>query len=187
MSDVNLSVGAFKEFLESLPKLGLVKEATARNLKNSTARLLTVVRENEVADVSLLSVEELAERYMRETVPTPNENSITSYKSRMDSAVKKFIAYQKGESIPYRQHSKSASDFDEDLTDLSNEESSEMSNEKEVEETVTTMAPKSSFDIPILVRPQSGVIVNIMGVPADLTAEEAERISSILKIYTQKV
>ncbi|PLR26289.1 hypothetical protein PZBJ_05730 [Pantoea endophytica] len=186
MSDVNLSVSAFKEFLEALPTLDLVKDATARNLKNSTARLLTVVRDNEMADVSLLDVEELAERYMNETSPTPNGNSITSYKSRMDSAVKKFIAYQKGDSIPYRQHSKSTLDLGEDSIGTGQEELPVMRDDKAVNETATEAPVKGTFTIPILVRPQSGVVVTIAGVPDDLTREEADRISSVLKIYTQK-
>jgi len=186
MNNAKLSVGAFKEFLEALPKLDLVKEATARNLKNSTTRLLTVVRDDEMADVSLLNVDELAKRYMEETIPKPNESSITAYKSRMDSAVKKFIAYKKGDSIPYRQHSKSVSDAEEDLIGTIHEESPVMSNEKEEHDTIIEATQKGSFTIPILVRPQSGLVVNIVGVPTDLTHEEAERISSILKIYTMQ-
>ncbi|MDI5568522.1 hypothetical protein MJI47_26005, partial [Salmonella enterica subsp. enterica serovar Kentucky] len=45
MAESNVSVQAFKGFLEELMSLNIMKEATARNLKNSSARLLTVVKE----------------------------------------------------------------------------------------------------------------------------------------------
>ncbi|EON9600164.1 hypothetical protein CO635_RS25535, partial [Escherichia coli] len=41
MAKSNVSVQAFKDFLEELMSLNIMKEATARNLKNSSARLLT--------------------------------------------------------------------------------------------------------------------------------------------------
>ncbi|HAG4306698.1 TPA: hypothetical protein G8369_004595, partial [Salmonella enterica] len=63
MAESNVSVQAFKGFLEELMSLNIMKEATARNLKNSSARLLTVVKEEEMDDVTKLDVNELAERY----------------------------------------------------------------------------------------------------------------------------
>ncbi|EGX5453288.1 hypothetical protein DPG33_03425, partial [Salmonella enterica] len=101
MAESNVSVQAFKGFLEELMSLNIMKEATARNLKNSSARLLTVVKEEEMDDVTKLDVNELAERYINATEPKPSDSSITAYKSRMESAIKKFVAYQAGETIPY--------------------------------------------------------------------------------------
>ncbi|HAN1079084.1 TPA: hypothetical protein IEG63_004909, partial [Escherichia coli] len=69
MAKSNVSVQAFKDFLEELMSLNIMKEATARNLKNSSARLLTVVQEEEMGDVTQLDVNELAERYINATEP----------------------------------------------------------------------------------------------------------------------
>ncbi|EEX9019762.1 hypothetical protein LKD89_RS26805, partial [Escherichia coli] len=71
MAKSNVSVQAFKDFLEELMSLNIMKEATARNLKNSSARLLTVVQEEEMGDVTQLDVNELAERYINATEPKP--------------------------------------------------------------------------------------------------------------------
>ncbi|MDI5619457.1 hypothetical protein MJI08_25860, partial [Salmonella enterica subsp. enterica serovar Anatum] len=46
-------------------------------------------------------------------------------------------------------------------------------------------ATPSSYSLPVVIRPELGVTVTISGIPTDLTSEEAERISSILKVYVR--
>lgn len=170
MTSQSLSVQAFKDFLESLISLNIMKEATARNLKNSSARLLTVVREEEMNDVSQLDVDELAERYINTTEPKPSDSSITAYKSRTESAIRKFIAYQAGEEIPYNP------------VERPEEEEKLVEVKHQAEEKI---AGPSSYSLPVVIRPESGTTVTISGIPTDLTSEEAERISSILKVYVR--
>ncbi|EBU9171653.1 hypothetical protein DMM54_21750 [Salmonella enterica subsp. enterica serovar Augustenborg] len=170
MAESNVSVQAFKGFLEELMSLNIMKEATARNLKNSSARLLTVVKEEEMDDVTKLDVNELAERYINATEPKPSDSSITAYKSRMESAIKKFVAYQAGETIPYIPVERQ--EEEEELVEL----------KQPVE---VKSATPSSYSLPVVIRPELGVTVTIGGIPTDLTSEEAERISSILKVYVR--
>ncbi|EOG6122139.1 hypothetical protein ACLF4E_004351 [Cronobacter malonaticus] len=171
MTNQNLSVEAFKGFLETLMSLNIMKEATARNLKNSSARLLTVVKEDEMDDVTHLNVNVLADRYIEITEPKPSESSITAYKSRMESAIKKFVAYQAGEEIPYTPIDKESSED----TDLIGEPT-------KVEGKVHTL---HTYDLPVVLRPESGITITIKGIPSDITNEEAERIASILKVYVR--
>ncbi|EPO2869083.1 TPA: hypothetical protein ACHKVW_004742 [Escherichia coli] len=171
MAKSNVSVQAFKDFLEELMSLNIMKEATARNLKNSSARLLTVVQEEEMGDVTQLDVNELAERYINATEPKPSDSSITAYKSRMESAIKKFVAFQSGEEIPYTPIDKESSE-EKDLT----------GEPTKVEGKANAL---HTYDLPVVLRPESGVTVTIKGVPNDITNEEAERISSILKVYVR--
>ncbi|ECW7554131.1 hypothetical protein GYL01_003340 [Salmonella enterica] len=170
MAESNVSVQAFKVFLEELMSLNIMKEATARNLKNSSARLLTVVKEEEMDDVTKLDVNELAERYINATEPKPSDSSITAYKSRMESAIKKFVAYQAGETIPYIPVERQ--EEEEELVELK-------------QPVKVKSATPSSYSLPVVIRPESGVTVTISGIPTDLTSEEAERISSILKVYVR--
>lgn len=170
MTNQSLSVQAFKDFLESLISLNIMKEATARNLKNSSARLLTVVREEEMNDVSQLDVDELAERYINAAEPKPSDSSITAYKSRTESAIRKFIAFQAGEEIPYNP------------VERPEEEEKLVEVKHQAEEKI---AGPSSYSLPVVIRPESGITVTISDIPTDLTSEEAERISSILKVYVR--
>ncbi|HDN4736544.1 TPA: hypothetical protein P1129_004565, partial [Salmonella enterica subsp. enterica serovar Bareilly] len=142
MAESNVSVQAFKGFLEELMSLNIMKEATARNLKNSSARLLTVVKEEEMDDVTKLDVNELAERYINATEPKPSDSSITAYKSRMESAIKKFVAYQAGETIPYIPVERQ--EEEEELVEL----------KQPVE---VKSATPSSYSLPVVIRPELGV------------------------------
>lgn len=171
MNNQELSVYAFKDFLESLISLNIMKEATARNLKNSSARLLTVVKEEEMGDVTQLDLNVLADRYIKITEPKPNDSSIKAYKSRMESAINKFKAFQANEDIPY------------------NPISNRQEEENELANATPEVEPKneqpSSYSLPVVIRPEYGTTVTISGIPTDLTSEEAERISSILKVYVR--
>ncbi|ATC73118.1 MULTISPECIES: hypothetical protein [Morganellaceae] len=171
MNNQELSVQAFKDFLESLMSLNIMKEATARNLKNSSARLLTVVKEEEMGDVTKLDLNVLAERYIEITEPKPNDTSIKAYKSRMESAINKFKAFQANEDIPYNP--------------ISNRQEEEKELAKEAPEVEPKNDQPSSYSLPVVIRPESGTTVTISGIPTDLTSEEAERISSILKVYVR--
>ncbi|HBC5914687.1 TPA: hypothetical protein KEY36_001221 [Proteus mirabilis] len=171
MNNQELSVQAFKDFLESLISLNIMKEATARNLKNSSARLLTVVKEEEMGDVTKLDLNILADRYIEITEPKPNDTSIKAYKSRMESAINKFKAFQANEDIPYNP--------------ISNRQEEEKELAKEAPETESKNDQPSSYSLPVVIRPESGTTVTISGIPTDLTSEEAERISSILKVYVR--
>ncbi|EOB7509663.1 hypothetical protein [Providencia vermicola] len=171
MNNQELSVQAFKDFLESLMSLNIMKEATARNLKNSSARLLTVVKEEEMGDVTKLDLNVLAERYIEITEPKPNDTSIKAYKSRMESAINKFKAFQANEDIPYNP--------------ISNRQEEEKELAKEAPEVELKNDQPSSYSLPVVIRPESGTTVTISGIPTDLTSEEAERISSILKVYVR--
>lgn len=170
MTNQDLSVQAFKHFLEALISLNIMKEATARNLKNSSARLLTVVKEEEMDDVSQLDVDELANRYINTTEPKPSDSSITAYKSRTESAIRKFIAFQAGEEIPYNPIERQ--EEEQNLVEVTNQAEAKI-------------AAPSSYSLPVVIRPESGTTVTISGIPTDLTSEEAERISSVLKVYVR--
>ncbi|WP_342601481.1 hypothetical protein AAFQ97_10340 [Proteus terrae] len=174
MDNQELSVQAFKDFLESLISLNIMKEATARNLKNSSARLLTVVKEEEMGDVTKLDLNILAERYIEITEPKPNDTSIKAYKSRMESAINKFKAFQANEDIPYNP-----------ISNRQEQEEEKKLATKEASEIEPKNDQPSSYSLPVVIRPESGTTVTISGIPTDLTSEEAERISSILKVYVR--
>ncbi|EPS6889671.1 hypothetical protein ACV0WE_004423, partial [Providencia stuartii] len=151
MNNQELSVQAFKDFLESLMSLNIMKEATARNLKNSSARLLTVVKEEEMGDVTKLDLNVLAERYIEITEPKPNDTSIKAYKSRMESAINKFKAFQANEDIPYNP--------------ISNRQEEEKELAKEAPEVEPKNDQPSSYSLPVVIRPESGTTVTISGIP----------------------
>lgn len=86
--DKRYSSQAFFDFLYTLPSLGLLKDATARNLKNSALLLLSAVDLNSEDDIRDFDVEQLIDRYVENQNSKPTESSIQNYRSRFKSAVK---------------------------------------------------------------------------------------------------
>ncbi|EOY5688472.1 hypothetical protein ACP7OL_000564 [Salmonella enterica subsp. enterica] len=169
----NYSTQAFFDFLMKLPNLGLINEATARNLKNSALLLLSVVETSDEDDVRALNVDELIARYAETQANKPSESTIHNYRSRFKSAVNKFEEYARlGTLVNLADTEGNLDGFD--------------ALEQKMEKAKVARQEKvQTFNLPIVVRPESGTMITVQGLPTDLTAEEAERILSILKAYVR--
>lgn len=168
MSEKDYSIKSFREFLESLPDLNIVNDATARNLRDSSFRLLTVLGADIVGgDIRDYSVASLVKSYEEAAETKPSEASMQAYKSRMQSAIEKFIAYQDGaiEAQPVS--------------------SPEKKERKKVVPRKKTVRDEDvgikTFELPIPLR--GDLIVTIGNLPRDLTKEEAKRISTIVESF----
>lgn len=169
----NYSTQAFFDFLYELPSLGLINEATARNLKNSALLLLSVVETRNDDDVRDIDVEDLIAKYVQSQSTKPGESSIQSYQSRFKSAVNKFEEYVRVGTIV------NLSDTDGNLDGFDAAEQKMEKLKLGKKEKVQT------FNLPILVRPETGTMITVQGLPTDLTVDDAERILSVLKAYVR--
>lgn len=169
----NYSTQAFFDFLVDLPSLGLINEATARNLKNSALLLLSVVDTRNDDDVRKLDVEELINRYVESQATRPGDSSIQTYQSRFKSAVNKFEEYVRVGTIV------NLSDTEGNLDGFD-------AVEQKLERVKQGAREKAqTFNLPIVVRPETGTMITVQGLPTDLTTEEAERILTVLKAYVR--
>jgi len=169
----NYSTQAFFDFLVKLPSLGLINESTARNLKNSALLLLSVVEESNDDDVRDLDVEELITRYVETQSNKPSGSSLHNYRSRFKSAVNKFEEYVRVGTIV------NLADTDGNLDGFD-------AVEQRLEKAKYSKREKAqTFNLPIVVRPETGTMITVQGLPTDITAEEAERILSVLKAYVR--
>jgi len=169
----NYSTQAFFDFLYELPSLGLINEATARNLKNSALLLLSVIETRSDDDVRDLDVEALIEKYVDTQTTKPGESTIQSYQSRFKSAVNKFEEYVRVGTIVNLADTEGNLDGFDAL-----EQKLEKAKQGKREKTQT-------FNLPIVVRPETGAMITVQGLPTDLTSEEAERILTVLKAYVR--
>lgn len=169
----NYSTQAFFDFLVDLPSLGLINEATARNLKNSALLLLSVVETRNDDDVRDLDVEELINSYVESQPTRPGDSSIQTYQSRFKSAVNKFEEYVRvGTIVNLADTDGNLDGFD--AVELKLEKAKQGKREK-----------AQTFNLPIVVRPETGTMITVQGLPTDLTTEEAERILTVLKAYVR--
>lgn len=188
----DFSSTAFRQFIEKLPELNLIGEATARNLRNSSLLLLSVIEKNEYPDIRDLNTDQLVQKYISIAESEPSEASIQAYKSRFNSAVSKFIDFQLGLKLP--------SDDEEDLIEESEQVvvkkkplprvrrsvmEARMHQDSNSQQLAQNVMSNHTFSAPLVLRPHTGLTIEIKGLPLDLTNEEAERIASFLKIYAR--
>lgn len=168
MSKKDYSIKSFREFLEGLPSLNIVNDATARNLRDSSLRLLTVLGDETVnGDIRDYSVASLAESYIASADVSPSESSMQAYKSRMQSAIDKFIAYQDG-----------GVESQEIVAPQKKERKKVATRKKTGNDELIGI---KTFELPIPLR--GDLIVTIGNLPRDLTKEEAKRISTIVESF----
>jgi len=168
MQSTGFQVSDFQEWLQKLPELNIVNEATARNLRDSSLRLLTVLGpDSSHLDIRGFSVASMASTYSMSAETKPSDSSLQAYKSRMQSAVDKFVAYQNGELDTI---SESQSD--------KKERRKVASKKKSADEDIVGI---KTFELPIPLR--GDLIVTIGNLPRDLTKEEAKRISLIVESF----
>lgn len=167
MENNYISVKALSDFIEGLPSMGAVGDSTLKNLRAVPKMLLHV--NHDVDHFESINAEETVEKFIAETGAQVGDASRSSYKSRINQAIKLYKNY---------------------LIDP-------MSIFESQEKEVTTKKPlpkinlpqhainpaSTTIDIPVPIR--DGLILMIPGVPTDLTNEEAERIASILKVYAR--
>lgn len=185
----------FKKFVDVLPDLHLIADATARNLRSTSLLLLSTVYENQYSDVRDIDVDSLINDYLEMAEAEPSESSIQTYKSRFNSAISKFVDFQVGKltslSLP-------SDGSDDNVSQLAAEPLKKRIRRGSVNliEKLEKQKPlplpekpnEKTFDVfsaPMLLRPQTGLSIEIKGLPLDLTNEEAERIASFLKIYVR--
>ncbi|QMK46456.1 hypothetical protein HVX72_12655 [Citrobacter sp. RHB21-C05] len=167
MQSKNFLISEFKEWLQNLPELNIVNDATARNLRDSSLRLLTVLGPDGVdGDIRDYSVASMADMYAQSAESKPSDSSLQAYKSRMQSAVDKFIAYQNGEL-----------EGDKQIQPAKKERNKVASKKKTSEDD----SGIKTFELPIPLRGE--LIVTIGNLPRDLTKEEAKRISLIVESF----
>ncbi|AYX13999.1 hypothetical protein B7R74_02665 [Yersinia pseudotuberculosis] len=170
MQEDEYGINSFELFLNGLQNMNIVNEATARNLRDSSMRLLTVINDDEKSDMRTLSIDGLVRRYMAQSEAPPSEASMQAYKSRMQSAIDKFIAYQDA-SLDLIGKVEDNSSNKKGKTRMTQQRKAVKKDEGEVK----------VFDLPIPLR--SDLILKVENLPRDLTIDEAERIANIIKSF----
>lgn len=190
--NADFSSTAFRQFIEKLPELNLTGEATARNLKNSSLLLLSGLENNEYSDIRELNIDQLVQKYVSTAESEPSESSIQAYKSRFNSAVSKFIDFQLGVKLPSSDEEHSIGESEQVVVKKKplprvrrSVVEATMQQDSISQQLTQNVMSSHTFSAPLLLRPETGLTIEIKGLPLDLTNEEAERIASFLKIYAR--
>lgn len=163
-------------FLDYLSAKGLIPAATARARKASAKQVLSMLHDDEAADVLALDIDVLMHRFSTKHGQQYTPNSVRDYGSRLRSSIEDFRAYTEnplGFRIPGRNRQKSAESNGRKPSKAPNPASAAAG-----EHTQASNLSQASGILPIPLR--ADLTVQIAGLPFDLTQTEAKKIANIV-------
>lgn len=187
MSKPDYSKESYFQFLDYVIAKGLVKQATAKNWKNASIRLLAILDEDESHDLRKVDIDALCSRFMNlEGKSSITPSSIQVYRSRLKTAVGDFIAYTDNP-IEYKPGISQRSSRKKASNNGAAASASRKSNKQDQTHPQNSyeqdIKPKGiTFPVPI----RSDLVVEIKHLPHDLTEQEAEKISMVIKALAMK-
>lgn len=174
----NRSREAALEFQDYLASKGLMAKATAMARKASMGKVLAILSEEEAKDVTSLDIEELMLRFGNLQGKSYTPQSLTTYKSRIKSALDDFANYLENP-LAFRPSLNKREVKPKSKPAAANTAPSPQVQEVELP-LIKSGAP--SFDaasiLPIPLR--QDLIIRIHGLPFDLTESEARKIANVI-------
>jgi len=181
------SASEFIEFIDYLADKGLLKKATASARKAAASAFLDILDDDEKVDIRAIDLDSLAMRFANIQGSKFTPQSLTTYKSRYNSAYKDFISYRENPlgftpNISQRKKrgkSSSTSTSSSNPIETVSKKPAKMMPGFSAPPTVTPDLSGETIIFPIPIR--KGVIVKVAGVPVDLTEAEAGKIADVIK------
>lgn len=177
MDEKRYSKQSFDKFLDFISRKGLVKAATVGNWQRAANNLLSVADESIVADVRKTDLNIIATQYANLKDATPG--SIQTYKSRLKTALAEFLSYVDNP-VSYRpklveRNRAKSNNIGKTTTNTDNERGGDRGDAQPGggEDSVSCLI----FPIPI----RADVVVKIYNLPHDLSRDEADKISNVIK------
>lgn len=173
--------GALK-FMDYLSQKGLMTPATARSRKAALGKVLSVLDENEAADVTSLDLDDAMTRFSNLHGQNYTPQSLQVYKSRAKSSLEDFETYLEnplGFRPNINKRAVKDSKSSKKNTNTSSVIEERISNEPQASKPKVTHDFVNPTILPIPIR--ADVTVRIQGLPFDLTSQEAGKIAAVVK------
>ena len=181
MSD--LSRNALLAFIDYLSTKGLMNRTTASARKAAANRVLSVLDDAEASDVSQIDLDDVMTRFHHLEGAKFTPESLSTYKSRLKSAIEDFLRYQRD---PMNFKPSGQSSGRRNGTDRSRTADVSMAPRQDPARRPDQPieAPAASVSIlPIPIR--ADLTIKVQGLPFDLTAGEANKIANVIKAMAQ--
>lgn len=170
------------DFLDYSLDKGLGKKETIKTRIVSVGRILDVVGKEEIGDLREADVDHIMERFMNLEGTKFSPGSLASYKSRLNSSISDFLRYKENPSS-YRPKGQRASRSASRSIDVPKDEGKDAKLQKPLTYTENSKRldvqddDLAVFPIPL----RQGLTVKMVGLPHDLTQNEAQRIANIVR------
>jgi hypothetical protein len=177
---------ALVEFLEYAGRAGLMPKNTAQSRKTAVQKLLAVLHGEEAADLRKLNIDDVAARFANRHKTDYTQQSLRVYQSRARSAIADFIAWTNDPSSfkPSGKQGAARTKGARPSVGDNNSRAAEDLASSTRSEVSSANTGRQTFSIPIPVR--DGFMVEVVGLPKDLTLNEAQKISGIVMAYATK-
>jgi len=168
---------ALADFHDYLAEKGLMERNTAQSRKAAVTKVLAILDEVEAADVTSLDIEDVVSRFQRLHGRDYTPASLTSYKSRLRSALDDYLSYLSNP-LAFRPNVNRT----RARTRTGKEESTDapsVRTERRGGSSRAVPAPTAAgLIVPIPIRPD--LTVHVQGIPFDLTEAEARKIAAVV-------
>jgi hypothetical protein len=172
-------------FLDWLADRGMMNAQTAAGRKASVNTLFSALDPDETADVTTLNLDDVARRFMNKRPGEVRPDSVKVYKSRVQAAITDFKNYR-ADPLNFK-------------VALVPKPSNVRAEKTAARPTATTTAPAAAQQVlhtnhhvfvspseieivvPIPIRPNT--IVKIVGLPSDLTKQEAAKLANVIQAF----
>ncbi|TYL86778.1 hypothetical protein [Bradyrhizobium cytisi] len=178
MSAPNTSQSDLIAFLDYLADKGLMNATTASSRKGAVKTLFSVLDPTETADVTTLKIDEVAMRFANKRGADFKPDSVKVYKSRVIGAIEDFKKYR-ADPLNFKVSlTPKATSGKGDKASPAKEPAQDTSN-PQAHQPIEPFVSPSEIVFPIPIRPNT--IVRIVGLPSDLTPQEASRIANVIQ------
>jgi hypothetical protein len=172
---------ALDQFLRYLGDKGLMAAATVGARRAAASKVLGILDDDEAKDVTIVDVDDLATRFSRLHGKNYTPDSLSTYKSRLKSALSDFEAYLSNPLAfrPSGQSRSTKASLRQAQKDNGESGSQKSQSESIIEQSkpVAALMPNSNI-LPIPIRVD--LVIYIQGLPYDLTESEARKIAGVV-------
>lgn len=179
--DGRKSRAALLEFLDYLARKGLMNKTTASARKAAVNNVLGILDDDEAADISNVNLDDVMRRFHNLNGMNYTADSLTTYKSRVRSAIEDFLNYIENP-MAFRPSIGGAGRKTQERTRAADSKGSKDSGIQRVQTPGTDLRPPppvASLILPIPIR--ADLTVYVQGLPYDLTQAEALKIANVIR------
>ncbi|MGK9052079.1 hypothetical protein [Neorhizobium petrolearium] len=179
--DGQKSRAALLEFLDYLARKGLMNKTTASARKAAVNNVLGILDDDEAADVSRINLDDVMRRFHNLNGMNYTADSLTTYKSRVRSAIEDFLSYVENP-MAFRSNTGGTGRKTQERVRAANNKGSKEGSAQRTQAPGPDFKPPppvASLVLPIPIR--ADLTVYVQGLPYDLTQTEASKIANVIR------
>ncbi|MDQ0132433.1 hypothetical protein J2T08_000334 [Neorhizobium galegae] len=179
--DEQKSRAALLEFLDYLARKGLMNKTTASARKAAVNNVLGILDDHEATDISSIDLDDVMRRFENLNRMNYTADSLTTYKSRVRSAIEDFLSYIENP-MAFRPSKGNAGRKVQERSRAADSKLLKDGGGPRAQVTGLDFKPPppvASLVLPIPIR--ADLTVYVQGLPYDLTQSEASKIANVIR------